>query len=59
MSWQGEEPLMAALADVDPVYRKQLEAVLQGGEEAEMLAAMQAMHLPSTEAGDASAQAPP
>ncbi|KAL6783825.1 hypothetical protein ACKKBG_A03665 [Auxenochlorella protothecoides x Auxenochlorella symbiontica] len=44
-AWHGEEALLAALRAVDGAYPDQLRAVLQGGEESEMLAALEAMNL--------------
>lgn len=41
----GEAALLAALEALDPSFPDQLRAVMQGGEEKDMLAALEAMHL--------------
>lgn len=46
--WHGEAALLDVLRALDPSFPDQLRAVLQGGEEKDMLAALEAMHLQRT-----------
>ncbi|KDD74200.1 hypothetical protein H632_c1495p1, partial [Helicosporidium sp. ATCC 50920] len=43
--WLGEAALHDSLEAIDPVYCQQLQAVMGGGEESDMLAALEAMHV--------------